>query len=55
MRPLTRDLTVAAGLAAAVVVSLVIVRVTASGPDPTPASALAATIGEATPPAAPGG
>ena len=37
MKPLTRDLTVAAGLAAAVVVSLVVVRVTAAEPVPTPA------------------
>ena len=37
MKPLTRDLMVAAGLAAAVVVSLVVVRVTAAEPVPTAA------------------
>lgn len=37
MKPLTRDLRVAAGLAAAVVVSLVVVRVTAAEPVPTAA------------------
>ena len=37
MKPLTRDLMVVAGLAAAVVVSLVVVRVTAEEPVPTPA------------------
>ena len=43
MRPLARDLAAAAGLAAAVVVSLVIVRVTASGPEPTPTPARVTT------------
>jgi hypothetical protein len=45
MRLLTRDLAAAAGLAAAVVVSLVIVRVTASEPEPTTtASPRASTV-----------
>jgi hypothetical protein len=52
MRPLGRDLTAAAGLAAAVVVSLVIVRVTASEPEPAPTPARYAT-GDAAPAAAP--
>ena len=43
MRPLARDLTAAAGLAAAVVVSLVIVRVTASEPEPAPTPARVTT------------
>ncbi len=43
MRLLTRDLAVMAGLAAAVVVSLVIVRVAASEPEPTTASPRAST------------
>jgi len=52
MRPLARDLTAAAGLAAAVVVSLVIVRVTASEPEPAPTSARVTTV-DAAPAAAP--
>jgi len=52
MRPLGRDLAVAAGLAATVVVSLVIVRVTASEPEPAPTPARPAT-GFAAPAAAP--
>ena len=43
MRPLGRDLAAAAGLAAAVVVSLVIVRVTASQPEPAPTLARVTT------------
>jgi hypothetical protein len=43
MRPLGKDLAAAAGLAAAVVVSLVIVRVTASEPEPTPTLARVTT------------
>ena len=43
MRPLSRDLAAAAGLTAAVVVSLVIVRVTASEPEPTPTPARVTT------------
>src|SRR5664279_4798152 len=43
MRPLARDLAAAAGLAAAVVVSLVIVRVTASQPEATPTPARVTT------------
>jgi len=43
MRPLARDLAAGAGLAAAVVVSLLIVRVTASEPEPAPTSARVTT------------
>ena len=43
MKPMARDLAAAAGLAAAVVVSLVIVRVTASEPEPAPTSARVTT------------
>ena len=43
MRPLGRDLAAAAGLTAAVVVSLVIVRVTASEPEPAPTPARVTT------------
>jgi len=49
MRPLVRDLAITAGLAAAVIASLVIVRVTASEPAAAPASS-AATEDENHPP-----
>jgi len=55
MRPLGRDLAAAAGLTAAVVVSLVIVRVTASEPEPIPTSARVTTGATATTISAPTG
>ena len=54
MKPLTKDLAVAAGLAAAVVISLVLVRVTDTDPEPTLSSALVTTAESATPIARPG-
>ena len=47
MRPLTQDLAAVAGLAAAVVASLLIVRVTTSEPEPTTASPPAPTMARA--------